>query len=127
MPLDKNATGKDSYVRLNGQRYTVINKDTSTSVDTATTDYDDRLEQSTTETSLGHEVTLEVEGRYPEIERAAFRPNGAPRDGVVVQLGDGQNADRYTECTPTDLEKGYPSDGRQTVNLTITSDKKRPA
>lgn len=125
--MDKNETGKDGVLIVNGREIPFTNADYEISFDTTGSDFNDQLEQDSAITSKPPvEVNIEADGSKAELKGELLTDDGMPRTDLRAIVRGSEVGDRFSKGKPTAFGREFPGGDKTTTSVTIQFDRHRP-
>jgi len=122
--VDRNETGRDSSITVNGNRIPATSKSFSNDTQRAASKFDDNYFEDSATTGQELSGELEAEGSNEELEQQLFRPNGRAREGIVVHIRGEENGHRFSGVVPS-LDREYENDGKTVTSVSFEADRYR--
>lgn len=124
--MDKNETGKDGVLIVNGEEIPFTNADYELSYGTTSSDFNDEMEQSTAYTNKTHTGSIEAEGSKAELKRQLLDADGMPRDDIRLQINGSEGGDRFTDVKIETFGREFPGGDKTTTTIDWKADHHRP-
>lgn len=124
--MDRDATGKDGVLIVNGQEFPFTNEDHSVEWGEDSSDYNDRVHTHHRKTNKDSGGSIEVEASTEELKFAVMDGNGNQRDDIRILMKGAETADRFTGVTITEFGEEYPGGGTVTTSVSWVANDHRP-
>jgi hypothetical protein len=124
--MDRDETGKDGVLIINGTEYPFTNVDDSVEWGESSSDYNDQRHTHHRKTNKDSSGTIEVEGSSKELKSAVMKSDGSQREDIRLQIEGSEGGDRYTGVTITNFGREYPGGDVTTTTLDWVANNHRP-
>lgn len=124
--MNRDETGKDGVLIVNGTEYVFTSVDRSVDWDETGSDYNDRMHTYHRPTAKDSSGTIEVEGSESELKSAIMNDQGEQRSDIRIQMTESEGGDRYTGVTITSFGKEIPGGDVTTTTIEWVANKHRP-
>lgn len=124
--MDRDETGKDGVLMVNGQEFPFTNVDSSIEWGETSSDYNDKMEAHHRKTNKDSSGSIEVDGSQEELKAAIMDENGEQRDDIRLQMMGSEGGDRYTGVTITNFGREYPGGDVTSTTVDWVANNHRP-
>jgi hypothetical protein len=124
--MNRDETGKDGTLIVNGEEFPFTNQSLTISWDTSDSDYNDKTETHHRKTAKSTEGEIEVDGSAAELKAAIMDENGEQRDDIRIQMSGSEGGDRLTGVTVTEFGREYPGGDATTTTISVVANSHRP-
>lgn len=124
--MNRDETGKDGVLIVNGVEYPFTNVDKTIEWDESSSDYNDKMETHHRLTGKDSSGTIEVEGSMAGLKDAIMKLDGTQRDDIRISMKGTESGDRFTDVIITSFGREYPGGDVTTTTLEWVANHHRP-
>lgn len=124
--MDRDETGKDGVLIVNGEEYSFTNCSYSLTWGETGSDYNDTREVHHRKTNKDSDGSFDFEGSQEELRAAIMNDNGEQYDDIRLQVEGSEGGDRFTGVTITSLGREYPGGDVTTQSVEWVANHHRP-
>lgn len=124
--MDRDETGKDGVLIVNGEEYSFTNLTLDITWDESASDYNDKRETHHRKTSKDSGGSFDFEGSQEELKDAIMDSNGVQREDIRLQVTGSESGDRFTGVTITSFGKEFPGGDATTESVEFVANHHRP-
>lgn len=107
---NRNETGRDVTLQVNGQDLPITNLQTSKEHETAEDDWNDSYSVEHTQVSGSTSGSFEWAGSLPRARQAVIRDNGQPRTDLTIQINTSEETERIRGVKLTNVDDSWNMD-----------------
>lgn len=123
---DKQETGEDGTLVVDGEELAFSTVGDDISFDTAEAESNDTLNNATAYTGKSVSLTIEVDGSKAELKAKLMNEDGTPKSGLRAEITGTEGGDRFTEGKVESFGREYPSGDITSTEVELTFDNHRP-
>jgi hypothetical protein len=124
--MDRDETGKDGVLIVNGQEFPFTNISKDIEWDESSSDYNDKMETHHRRTGKDSGGSIEVEGSEHELKAAIMNSDGSQRDDIRITMRGSEGGDRFLGVTITNFGREMPGGDVTTTQVDWVANNHRP-
>lgn len=124
--VNRNERGKDGTLFVNNLQFPFTNGSFSIDVETASSDFNDRMEQSTASISVHSSGSIDVDGSNVRLRRQVLNSEGRPRRDIRLRFRLTEGGMRFTDVLLNTYARDLPADGKTSITIDWEADRARP-
>lgn len=123
---DRNETGNDGVLTVNGRRVPFTNVDYDLAFETTKSNFSDGLEKDGAYTGKEASGTIEADGSKAELKNLLLDDQGNPEEDIRILMTGSEDGDRFTDVRITNFGREFPGGDKTTTTIEWESDSHRP-